>query len=332
MLDVERGARVNGPRAREMRRGAAVASLAAVPGRLTVSNDAVAERLGVTEDWIVKRMGVRERRVAPPEESVAEMATEAARMALAEAAVDASAVDLILVATCTNEYLFPAVAAIVSAELDAPQAGTADVNAACNGFVSALGLAAAAIESGRNDCVLVVGADALSRWIDPDDRRTAPMFGDGAGAMVLVADDAPGRVGEAILRTDGSFAHLISVHHGGFMHMEGGETYRQAVKRLVEVTVDVVEAGGLELGDIDVFVYHQANVRILKAVGERLGVDESAIVNAMASVGNTSAASIPLALAAAAEQGKLVPGARVVVAGIGGGLAYGAVVLEWGAA
>jgi 3-oxoacyl-[acyl-carrier-protein] synthase-3 len=299
---------------------------------VSVSNSVAAERLGVTEDWIVKRMGVSERRVAPPEQSVAELAVEVSRDALERASVEAAAVDLILVATCTHERLFPAVAALVSAELDAPRAGTLDVNAACNGFVSALGLGAAAIESGRHDCVLVVGADVLSRWIDPDDRRTAPMFGDGAGAMLLVSTEAPGRVGGSVLRTDGSCAELISVHHGGFMHMEGRETYRQAVRRLVEVTLEVVEREGLAVGDVDLFVYHQANVRILKAVGERLGVEPEAVVDAMSTVGNTSAASIPLALAAAAEDGRLRPGARVLVAGIGGGLAYGAVVLEWGTA
>ena len=313
-------------------RGAAVASLAALPGRMTVSNAAAAERLGVTEDWIVKRMGVRERRLAADEQTLSELAVEVSRLAVERAGVDPATLDLILVATCTHDHLFPSASAFVSAALDAPRAGTMDVNAACNGFVSALAMAAAAVESGRNDRVLVVGADVLSRWIDPHDRRTAPMFGDGAGALVLVPAAASRGVREVTLRTDGACADLISLRHGGVMHMEGGETYRQAVRRLVEVTRDVVDRAGMQLGDVDLFVYHQANVRILKAVGERLGVDPGTVVNAMAGVGNTSAASIPLALAAAEDDGRLEPGTTVVAAGIGGGLAYGAVLLEWGSA
>jgi 3-oxoacyl-[acyl-carrier-protein] synthase-3 len=334
MLDVadELQAGVDSLRAHGGRRGAAVASLAALPGRLTVSNATAAERLGVTEDWIVKRMGVRERRVAPDDQTLSEMAVEVSRLALERAGVEPSTLDLILVATCTHDHLFPSASAFVSGALDARRAGTMDVNAACNGFVSALTLGTAAVEAGRSDRVLVVGADVLSRWIDPDDRRTAPMFGDGAGALVLVPTESSGRIRECVSHTDGSCAHLIYVRHGGHMHMEGSETYKQAVKRLVEVTLEVVDRAGMELGEVDLFVYHQANVRILKAVGERLGVPPEAVVNGMTSVGNTSAASIPLALAAAEEDGRLKEGAQVLAAGIGGGLAYGAIVLEWGAA
>jgi 3-oxoacyl-[acyl-carrier-protein] synthase-3 len=218
----------------------------------------------------------------------------------------------------------------VAGALGATRAGAFDVDAACNGFLSALDTATAQVESGRASQVLVIGADMMSRIVNPDDKRTAALFGDGAGAVV-VAPSAGARIGPAVMRCDATGAQYIHAAGGpASLVMDGHETFKAAVARLAEVTLDALRLAGLSLRDIDLFVYHQANARILVAVGEKLALDPARVVNAIGTLGNTSAASIPLALAAADREGSLRPGARVLMAAFGAGFTWGATTVTWG--
>ena len=302
----------------------------AVPTEI-VTNEPISERLGVDEGWIESRTGIRERRYASPDTGVADLATAAARDALERADVDAASLDQVLVATHTQEQLLPTASPLVAAALGATRAGTIDIGAACTGFVSALGLAAGQIESGRAERVLVVGAEIMSRVTDPDDRSTAGLFGDGAGAAVVTAG-GPARLGPAIEGADGTAGPelIFATHDDRKIRMAGQDTFKHAVKRLSESTEMAVEAAGLKLEDIDVFVYHQANGRILKAVGQRLGLDTDRVVDNIATYGNTSAATVPIALAEAEREGRLFPGARVLISAFGAGFTWGAMTIEWG--
>ena len=313
------------------RRGTAIASVAISAPSTVAGNGPIAERLGVSEQWIVTRTGVEERRIAASGELLASYATEAGACALGAAGLDAGELDLVLVATMTHEQLTPNAAPLVAAELGAARAGAIDVGAACSGFLSALALGAAQIESGRAANALVVGADLMSRLTDADDRRTAALFGDGAGAVVMRAGEAPGRIGPVILRADGARGDLVhATRDEGVLRMNGHDTFRQAVDRLSEATVEALGVGGRGLGDVDLFVYHQANSRIIRAVGERLDLPADRVVDFVPKYGNTSAASIPIALAEAQAGGLLVDGATVLIGAFGGGLTWGATVIEWG--
>jgi 3-oxoacyl-[acyl-carrier-protein] synthase-3 len=313
--------------------GAAVAGLAVTIPERVIGNASIAERLGVDEDWILARTGVRERRVASDDESLPGYAARAARGALRRSAVAAVDVDLVLVATMSHEQLTPSAAALVAAEIGAERAGAIDVNAACTGFVSALDIAGAQIESGRAGIALVIGVDLLSRLTDPDDRSTAALFGDGAGAVVVGAVQGPSRIGPARLGADGARGDLVQADRGeGYIRMKGPDTFRQAVDRLSQVAVDAAAASGLGLDEIDVFAFHQANSRITQAVGEGLGLDPERVIDCISRYGNTSAASIPIALAEAEGDGRLEPGRKVLLAAFGGGLTWGGTVIEWGGA
>lgn len=295
------------------------------------TNKSIAARLGVAEDWIVVRTGVRERRIAAPEEGVVDLAAEAASRSLKVAAVAPEAVDLVLVATMSHDQLTPAAAPLVAERIGAKRAGAIDLNAACAGFVSAIALGVAQVESRRAQCVLVIGADVMSRLIDPDDRATAALFGDGAGAVLLQATEALGRIGPVVLGSDGARSDLVTASRGeAIMRMKGPDTFRQAVDRLSEATLAAAAADGVTLDEIDVFVYHQANTRILGTVGERLGLDPRRVVDCIDRYGNTSAATVPIALAEARDSGPLRRGSRVLMAAFGGGLAWAATVAEWG--
>jgi 3-oxoacyl-[acyl-carrier-protein] synthase-3 len=319
------------PLATPLLRGAAVAAVgAAVPERV-VPSSAIAERLGVADGWIETRTGVRERRFAAPDERVSDLATRAGRDAVARAGADATALDLVIVATCSADDAVPAVAPLVAGALGATQAAAFDVNAACTGFLAALDIACAQVETGRASSALVIGADIMSRLVNPDDRRTAALFGDGAGAVVVRAG-APGRVGPSLLGADaGGAAHIHATHAAGSLRMDGHETFKAAVARLSGVTLEALEAAEMEVADVDLFVYHQANARILTAVSERLELPPERVVNAIGTLGNTSAASIPLALDAAERAGSLRPGARLLLAAFGAGFTWGATTLTWGA-
>jgi 3-oxoacyl-[acyl-carrier-protein] synthase III len=310
--------------------GTEIAGLGVALPETVVANAPIAARLGIEEDWIVRRMGIHERRIAAPGDTLAGYAAQAGRRALAGAGVAAADLDLILVATISNDELTPAAAPRVAAELGADAAAAIDVNAACTGFVSALSLACAQIESGRAGTVLVIGADLMSRLVDREDRKTAPLFGDGAGAVV-VRGAARGRIGPVVLGADGANADLIYARREeGLLRMQGHETFRHAVDRMSEVSLLATAAAGLQLSEIDLFVYHQANARILQAIGARLVLAPELIVNCIGRYGNVSAATIPLALEAARQAGTLRNGARVLLAAFGAGLTWGATVVEWG--
>jgi 3-oxoacyl-[acyl-carrier-protein] synthase-3 len=209
-------------------------------------------------------------------------------------------------------------------------AGALDLGAACTGFLAGLSLATAQLESRRARTVLVIGAEVLSRIVDYTDRRTAGLFGDAAGAAVLTAG-GPGRIGGIVLRSDGSRGELITAaHEERLLRMDGRATFRAAVAALEAVSVEALSDAGLATEEIDLFVYHQANSRIISAVGERLGLPEERVVDCIETFGNTSAASIPVALSQAASDGRLAPGSRVLVGAFGAGLTWGAGIIEWG--
>jgi 3-oxoacyl-[acyl-carrier-protein] synthase-3 len=312
-------------------RGAAIASVAMSLPAQVVSNQEIAERLGVSTDWIERRTGVRNRRRAAEHERLDAHAVRAAREALERAGVSAAEVDLVLVATTTADEILPNAAPLVAHGLGATRAGAFDVGAACTGFLSAMAVGCGQIEAGRANCVVVIGADFMSRIIDPDDRSTASVFGDGAGAVVLSATDEPSRIGPILLSADGGGAEYIFVERDeSRVRMRGHETFREAVAWLSESTISAVAAAGLELEQIDRFVYHQANGRILTAVGERLGLDPERVVECIGEYGNTSAGTLPMALAHCESEGGLHPGDKVLVAAFGAGFTWGATVVEWG--
>jgi 3-oxoacyl-[acyl-carrier-protein] synthase-3 len=301
----------------------------ALPERRVTSAE-LGARVGVSAEWIERRTGIRERRHATPTERVSDLASSAGRIALQDAGLDAAELDMLLVATVAADEITPGTAPIVAHELGATRAAAIDVGAACAGSIAALAIATSQVESGRARHVLVIGAEILSRFIDADDRRTAPLFGDGAGAM-LVSLDADGEIGPFVLGSDGGRAQAIRATRArGLLEMEGHETFLAAVHHLSGSTLEVLEQAGLEPADVDLFVYHQANSRILSAVAERLGLPHERVFDCIAELGNTSAASVPLALSAAVSRGELVPGARVVLGAIGAGLTWGATVLTWG--
>jgi 3-oxoacyl-[acyl-carrier-protein] synthase-3 len=296
-----------------------------------VGHDVVAAGAGVTEQWIVHRTGVHERRNVSEGETVLTLATEAGRLALEEAGVDAADVDLVLVATVTPDDILPNAAPLVATELGAYGAGAMDLGAACTGFLSALSMATAQVEGGRAEHVLVIGADVLSRFVDSTDRGTAALFADGAGATVVgPANGAGGWIGDIVLACDGRGGESIRASHDeGYLRMQGHDTFKAAVQRMSEATVEAVERTGLELDDIDLFVYHQANIRILRAIAERLELDESRIIDCIDRFGNTSSATLPIAMVDARKRGMLEPGMNVLLAAFGAGFTWGAGVIEW---
>ncbi|GBD45766.1 3-oxoacyl-[acyl-carrier-protein] synthase 3 [bacterium HR41] len=302
----------------------------AVPERV-LSSAAVAERLGVDERWIVTRTGVRQRHVAAESDTLADLAARAARAALADAELEPGEVDLVVVATMAADELTPNAAPLVADAIGAPGAGAFDVGAACTGFLSALALAAAMVEAGRARQAVVVGADILSRLHDPADRSTAALFADGAGAAVVVPPRAGGaEIGPILLSSEADSERIIRASHDDrFIRMQGHDTFRTAVRRMSEVTLAAAERAGLALDEIDLFVYHQANARILRAVAERLDLDERRVVEAIDRYGNTSSATIPIALCDARRRGLLRSGANVLLAAFGAGFTWGAGVVRW---
>jgi 3-oxoacyl-[acyl-carrier-protein] synthase III len=320
-----------GSSAIEPARPAVLSVAAQVPAdRLTTSE--LASRLGVSEDWIVSRTGIRERPIARADERLSDFAARAGEIALRRAGVEASELDLVLVATLTQDELMPNAAPIVAHSIGADHAGAIDLGAACTGFLSGLSLGAAQIESGRAQLILLIGADFTTRIVDWDDKRTAPLFGDGAGAVVLgPATGELGSIGPIVLGSDGSGAPAIHIDHSDRkLRMDGPEVYRHAVARMGESTVAAVEGAGLTLEDIDLFVYHQANGRILRALAERLHLPSERVVDCIENLGNSSAATLPLGLVTAERDGRLKPGSKVLLSAFGAGFTWGAGVIEWG--
>ena len=305
-----------------------------------VTNEDFAKRLDTSDEWIRTRTGIRERHYAAPNEATSDLAIAAGRAALKDAGLTADDVDIIIVATTTPDHPVPATAPIVAARLG--RTCTAfDLNAACSGFVYGLQVGAGMAAGGST--VLLIGAETLTRYVDPDDRSIAVLFGDGAGAVVLRRDDAA-TIGPFDLGSDGSELEILWMRAGGSrqpfdpiahaeassrMSMRGGDVYRHAVTRMTSSSQIVLEAAGITIDDIDLMVGHQANLRILEAVGQRLGVPEDRCHITVDRHGNTSAASIPLALDDARQQGLLDPGARLLLTAFGGGLTWGSCVLTW---
>ena len=310
--------------------GAAVASVGASLPAGVVDSAEIEARLGLAPGWIARRTGIRARHIAAPHERLDAHATAAAAIALERAGIDAADVDLVLVATSTADEVMPHAAPLVAQALGATRAGAYDVGAACTGFLSGLQSGAAIIEAGRAACVVVVGADFMSRVVDPMDRSTAVVFADGAGAAVLT-DAGESRIGPIVLGSEGDTDGVIYVgREKQTIHMAGHETFKIAVARMSEATEQAAAAAGVELDEIDLFVYHQANSRILAAVGERLGLRSDRVVDCIEELGNTSAATLPLALEQSFATGRLHDGDRVLMGAFGAGFTWGATVLEWG--
>jgi 3-oxoacyl-[acyl-carrier-protein] synthase-3 len=313
-----------------------------VPERVMTNHDL--ERLVDTSDeWIVERSGIHERRIAAPHESTSSLGAAAARAALASAELDASDLDLVIVGTSTPDGMFPAAASRIQHAIGARKAGAFDVNAACAGFLAALSTGAQFIASGAARRVLVVGAETMSRILDWTDRSTCVLFGDGAGALVLeeAAADEPGGVEACLLRSDGSLASLL--YAGGpaapagldgaaleaRIVMDGRNVFRQAVTAMSQTALEAIARAGLRVEDIALCVPHQANLRIIDAVGRYVGLPAERVFVNLDRYGNTSSASIPIALSEASAAGRLQPGDHVLFVAFGGGLSWGACVMQW---
>ncbi len=309
-----------------------------------VTNQDFEKMVETSDEWITTRTGIKERRFAADGESTSTMATKAARIALERAHLRPQELDLIVVGTCSPDYLFPATACLVQSALGAERAGAFDVEAACTSFVSALAIANGMILSGTARNALVVGAETLSRLLDFKDRTTCVLFGDGAGAVVLEASNASVGIESAVLHADGSKGEMLYVRAGAtkmpatketveqglhFIRMNGGETYKLAVRAMADAADEALGAAGVRAEEIDLLVPHQANVRIIDAVAKRLRFPPEKVFVNIQRYGNTSAASIPIALGEAAEQGRLKKGDRVLLVAFGGGFTWGASVMEW---
>ena len=294
----------------------------ALPGTV-LGNDELAERFGTTAAWIEERTGIVERRVGG---TTADLATEAGAAALARAGADPASVDLLLLATTTPDMAMPATASVVQAKLGL-SGGAVDLNAACAGFVYALvaGFGHLALGAGR---VLVIGSEVMTRLVDAADRGTAVLFGDGAGAVVLDAG-GPGGLLSSDLGSDGDAASLLYAEHGGTTVMDGGEIFRRAVRTLVASSTATLERAGCSAADVALFVPHQANARIVESATARLGIPAARTALAMARTGNTSAASVPIALAAAADEGRLGDGDLVLLSGYGAGMTWASALVRW---
>ena len=302
-----------------------------------LTNDALAARIATSDDWIRTRTGIHQRHIAADDEETSDLALAASREALAAAGLAAADLDLVIVATTTPDAVFPSTACALQAKLGAHGGPAFDVQAVCSGFVYALALADRMIVSGMARNALVVGAEVYSRILDWNDRGTCVLFGDGAGAVVLVPSAAPGIL-SSHLHADGRYREILcvpgQVQHGKvtgtpFLHMDGPGVFKFAVRVLAEVGEEALRANDLAATDIDWLVPHQANVRIMDATAKKLGVPLARTVVTLDQHANTSAASIPLALDVAARDGRIQPGHCVMLLGVGGGFTWGAVLLRW---
>jgi 3-oxoacyl-[acyl-carrier-protein] synthase-3 len=310
-----------------------------LPERI-VTNDDLAARLDTSDEWIRQRTGIGERRVAADGELTSDLAVRAAERTLADAGMNGRDLDLIVLATATPDNTFPATAAKVQARLGMHRGAAFDVQAVCAGFIFALATADNALRLGQAHTALVIGAETFSRILDWQDRGTCVLFGDGAGALALKAVADPGPGGRGILSThlhsDGRQYDILyvdggpsSTRYSGLLRMEGREVFRQAVQHLSEVVDEALTANGLAAADIDWLVPHQANSRIIDGVARKLGLAPDKIVSTIERHANTSAASIPLALASATADGRIRPGHLVLIEALGGGLSWGASLLRW---
>ena len=318
------------------RRAVLLGTGSALPAR-RVSNAELAQRVDTSDEWIVERTGIRFRHIAGPEETTGTLATDAAKAALAAAGLAAQDIDLIVLATATPDQTFPATATKVQAALGIDDCVAFDVAAVCSGFLYAVQVADAMIRAGAHRRALVIGAETFSRILDWEDRATCVLFGDGAGAIVLGAEDAPGERGilATRLHADGRHNELLYVDGGpsttgtvGKVRMKGREVFRHAVVNLATVMDEALSAAGLSSSDVDWVVPHQANARILDATARKLGLPADKVVVTVDRHANTSAASVPLALDTAIRDGRIRPGQLVVLEAMGGGFTWGAAVLR----
>ncbi len=316
----------------------------AVPEKV-LTNDDLARIVDTSDEWIVSHTGIRERRIAGERDTTLSLAVRAAQEALLVAGIVPNQLDLVIVATVTPEYLFPSTASLLQDALGAARAGAFDLSAGCSGFIYALSMAADAIRSGSAEHVLVVGSETLSRIVDWTDRNTCVLFGDGAGAVVVSACAERCGVMASVLGSDGSGGELLIVPGGGsrhpldqqvleqrnqFMKMNGREVYRFASTIMPRATETVVQRAGWRLQDLSLVIPHQANDRIIAAAIKRLGLPADRFVVNIARYGNTSSASIPIALCEAIAEGRVNTGDRLVLVGFGAGLTWAALALEWG--
>jgi 3-oxoacyl-[acyl-carrier-protein] synthase III len=313
------------------------------PSRV-LTNDDLARMVDTSDEWIVTRTGIRERRIAADDETTTILSVNAARDALAVAGLDPAELDLVIVGTCSPDYPLPATSVTVARDLRATRAAGFDVQAACSGFVYALATGSGFIRSGMYRNVLVVGVEILSRFIDWTDRNTCVLFGDGAGAVLLQASDRPGGLLGFDLFADGTGSEMIIVPGGGtvcpagpethaagkhFIHMEGRDVYRYATRQLAESALAAVRSAGMTMDEVDQFVFHQANLRIIESVARQLGMPwEKTYIN-IEKYGNTSAASVPMALVEAVAAGRVKEGDRILMVAFGAGYTAAGAVVEW---
>jgi 3-oxoacyl-[acyl-carrier-protein] synthase-3 len=324
-------------------RSVIVGTGSAAPARVLTNAD-LERMVSTSDEWIRTRTGIRERRVAAPDEAVSDLALAAARPALSEAGLDPADVELIVVATATPDMLFPSTACVLQAKLGAKRAAAFDLLAACSGYLYALQVADGLLRAGVYRNALVVGAETLSKVVDFTDRNTCVIFGDAAGASVLVPRAGDQGVLSTHVHADGTGGEMIQIPGGGsripasaesvargdhYIKMRGNETYKIAVRRMEEAALEALEANRVRPGDVDLVVPHQANLRIIEAVMGRLGLPMEKAVLTIEQYGNTSAACIPMALDLAAREGRLKPGALVLMVAFGGGLTWGSALVRW---
>jgi 3-oxoacyl-[acyl-carrier-protein] synthase-3 len=315
----------------------------AVPDQV-VTNDDLAERVDTNDKWIRDRTGIRERRIARDREFPSTLAVKASIRALNVANLKPTDVDLIICATSSPEYIFPATACLIQDQLGATRAGAFDLSAACTGFIYGANMAAQSIRSGSIRSALVVGAETLSRFVDWNDRNTCILFGDGAGAFVLQGSDLPGGVLSAVMHSDGSGGDLLSLPGGGarfpasertlregkhFIHMDGREVFRFATRVMGRAAREAMDLASLRPDDVQWIIPHQANLRIIETAAKYLKLPLDRFVINVDRYGNTSTASIPIATVEAIEKGMLKNGDRIVLVGFGAGLTWGALAAEW---
>ena len=316
----------------------------AVPNKVLTNAD-LEKMVATSDDWITQRTGIRERRMCEAGDSSSSLSTTAALEALSSAGIAPEELDLIVCGTVTGDYLFPSTSCLVQENIGAKNAGAYDLGAACAGFIYSLSTAAAFIESGQMNKVLVIGVDTLTKLVDWTDRSTCVLFGDGAGAVVLSAVENTDRgVLKTVLLSDGSGAKYIDLQAGGSLYpacdpasstarktiyMAGAEVYRFAVVAMGDACCRALEMAGMEASDIDLFVPHQANLRIIQAAAERLNLPDEKVFTNVQKYGNTSGGSIPLALYEAQMEGRLKPGMIVMTVGFGAGLVWGANIIRW---
>ncbi|MCX7883352.1 MAG: ketoacyl-ACP synthase III [Brevinematales bacterium] len=315
-----------------------------VPEKVLTNHD-LEKMVETNDEWITTRTGIKERRIASPEQATSDLAANAARQAMAKAGVKPEEIDMVIVATITPDYIFPATAALVQHKLGIPHAGTVDIEAACSGFLYALSMASAYVSSGMYKNVLVIGAETLSRIVDWTDRTTCILFGDGAGAAVVSRTEmteSSGFIGFS-LGGDGSYADLLWIPAGGskqpashetisnrlhYMKMNGNATFKVAVRTMAEALESILKDHHIDSHEVKLIVPHQANLRIISAIAERLGVGEERVMVNLQKYGNTSSATIPMALCEAIEEGRVKKGDLVAMVAFGGGFTWGAALLR----